>query len=178
MIRPIEFLWRQLNGPQITAVVKAKKSDVVKRVEALSNELKEAHKENEKLKAELAESKAGALIEQVEELAGLKVLVTQIDGLDMNGLKNMGDSLKDQLQNGVVVLLSHVDNKVNLVAMATNSAVSQGVHCGQIISQTAAAVGGKGGGRPNMAQAGGKDASKIAEAMNIAKTAIKGQIQG
>ena len=62
--------------------------------------------------------------------------------------------------------------------MATNSAVSQGVHCGQIISQTAAAVGGKGGGRPNMAQAGGKDASKIAEAMNIAKTAIKGQIQG
>ena len=166
------------NLNEITAVVKAKKSDVVKRVEALSNELKEAHKENEKLKAELAESKAGALIEQVEELAGLKVLVTQIDGLDMNGLKNMGDSLKDQLQNGVVVLLSHVDNKVNLVAMATNSAVSQGVHCGQIISQTAAAVGGKGGGRPNMAQAGGKDASKIAEAMNIAKTAIKGQIQG
>lgn len=165
-----------LNG--ITATVKAKKADVVKRVEVMANELKEAHRENEKLKAEIANAKAGALTEQVEEVNGLKVLVSQMEGLDMNGLKNMGDSLKDQLQNGVVVLLSHADDKVNLVAMATPSAVEKGIHCGQIISQTAAIVGGKGGGRPNMAQAGGKDTSKIAAAMEIAKTAIKTQIQG
>ena len=162
---------------EITAVVKAKKADVVKRVEAMATELKEAHKANEKLKAEIAQSKAGALTDQAEEVAGIKVLVSQMDGLDMNGLKNMGDSLKDQLQNGVVVLLSHADDKVNLVAMATNSAVEKGIHCGQIISQTAAAVGGKGGGRPNMAQAGGKDASKIEEAMSVAKAAIAKQLQ-
>lgn len=163
---------------EITGAVKAKKADVVKRVEAMVNELKEVHKENEKLKAEIAHTKASTLTKQVEEVGGLKVLVSQMDGLDMNGLKNMGDSLKDQLQNGVVVLLSHADDKVNLVAMATPSAVEQGIHCGQIISQTAAIVGGKGGGRPNMAQAGGKDASKIIEAMETAKSAIKNQIQG
>ena len=162
---------------EITAVVKAKKADVVKRVEAMASELKEAHRENEKLKAEIAQSKAGALTDQAEEVAGIKVLVSQMDGLDMNGLKNMGDSLKDQLQNGIVVLLSHADDKVNLVAMATNSAVEKGAHCGQIISQTAAVVGGKGGGRPNMAQAGGKDASKIAEAINVAKDVIVKQLQ-
>ena len=162
---------------EITAVVKAKKADVVKRVEAMATELKEAHKANEKLKAEIAQSKAGALTDQAEEVAGIKVLVSQMDGLDMNGLKNMGDSLKDQLQNGIVVLLSHADDKVNLVAMATNSAVEKGVHCGQIISQTAAVVGGKGGGRPNMAQAGGKDADKIAEAIGVAKAAITKQLE-
>ena len=162
---------------EITAVVKAKKADVVKRVEAMATELKEAHKANEKLKAEIAQSKAGALTDQAEEVAGIKVLVSQMDGLDMNGLKNMGDSLKDQLQNGIVVLLSHAEDKVNLVAMATNSAVDKGVHCGQIISQTAAVVGGKGGGRPNMAQAGGKDADKIAEAIGVAKAAITKQLE-
>ena len=162
---------------EITAVVKAKKADVVKRVEAMATELKEAHKANEKLKAEIAQSKAGALTDQAEEVAGIKVLVSQMDGLDMNGLKNMGDSLKDQLQNGIVVLLSHAEDKVNLVAMATNSAVEKGVHCGQIISQTAAVVGGKGGGRPNMAQAGGKDADKIAEAIGVAKAAITKQLE-
>ena len=163
---------------EITVTVKAKKSEVVKRVEAIVTDLKEAHKENEKLKAEIANAKAGTLTEQVEEISGLKVLVTQMDGLDMNGLKNMGDSLKDQIQNGVVVLLSHTDDKVNLVAMATPSALEQGIHCGQIISQTAEVVGGKGGGRPNMAQAGGKDASKIGNAIEAAKVAIKNQIQG
>ncbi|MBE6022770.1 MAG: alanine--tRNA ligase [Cellulosilyticum sp.] len=165
------------NLNEITALVKAKKADVVKRVEAMASELKETHKENEKLKAEIAQSKAGALTEQVEEIAGIKVLVSQVDGLGMNDLKNMGDSLKDQLQNGVVVLLSHAEGKVNLVAMATNSAVEKGAHCGQIISQTAAAVGGKGGGRPNMAQAGGKDANNITEAISVAKDAIIKQLQ-
>ena len=161
---------------EISGTVKAKKADVVKRVEALANELKEAHKENEKLKAEIANAKAGSLTNEAEEVAGIKVLVSQMNGLDMNGLKNMGDSLKDQLQDGVVALFSEAAGRVNLVVMATNSAVEKGIHCGQIISQAAAVVDGKGGGRPNMAQAGGKDASKIAEAMNVAKEIIKKQL--
>lgn len=139
-------------------------------------ELKNLEKENEKLKAEIAASKAGALTEQAKTINGIKVLVSQIDELDMNDLKNMGDSLKDQLQDGVVLLMSHVADKVNLVAMATPSAVEKGVHCGQIISAVAGVVGGKGGGRPNMAQAGGKDASKIKEAITVAETTINAQL--
>jgi alanyl-tRNA synthetase len=88
----------------------------------------------------------------------------------------MGDSLKDQLVSGVVVLMSSADDKVNLVAMATPDAVSAGVHCGKIISETAAVVDGKGGGRPNMAQAGGKNTAKIGEALETAKSVIKGQL--
>lgn len=163
---------------EISSIVKAKKADVVKRVEALNTELKEAHKENEKLKAEIANAKASSLTDSAEEVNGIKVLVSQVDGLEMNDLKNMGDSLKDQLQDGVVTLLSHKDGRVNIVVMATPSAITKGIHCGQIISQVAAVVEGKGGGRPNMAQAGGKEASKIAEAMTVAKDVIKTQIQG
>ena len=163
---------------EISMIVKAKKADVVKRVEALSTELKEAHKENDKLKTEIANSKAGSLTNDAEDVSGIKMLVTRMDSMDMNDLKNMGDSLKDQLQDGVVVLFSHKEDKVSLVAMATSSAIDKGVHCGQIISKAAAVVDGKGGGRPNMAQAGGKDATKISEAMEVAKTAIRSQIQG
>ncbi len=161
---------------EVSALVKAKKTEVVKKVESMTIELKNLEKENEKLKAEIAASKAGALTEQAKTINGIKVLVSQIDELDMNDLKNMGDSLKDQLQDGVVLLMSHVADKVNLVAMATPSAVEKGVHCGQIISAVAGVVGGKGGGRPNMAQAGGKDASKIKEAITVAETTINAQL--
>lgn len=161
---------------QIATLVKAKKSDVVSRVESLTTELKEAYKENKKMKSEMAHYKAGALTEQVKEIAGIKMLISQVDGLEMDELKKMGDSLKDQLHDGVVVLLSSMNEKVNLVAMATKSAVDKGIHCGQIISQTATIVDGKGGGRPNMAQAGGKSAQKIESAMQIAREVITKQL--
>ena len=161
---------------EVAAAVKAKKSDVVKRVEAVVSEVKSLEKENEKLKSEIAASKAGSLLDQAEEVGAFKVLATKVDGLDMNALKNMGDSLKDQLVNGIVVLMSAVDDKVNLVVMATPDAVKAGVHCGKIVSEAAAVVDGKGGGRPNMAQAGGKNVAKISEALEKAKAVIKEQV--
>ncbi len=161
---------------EVAHVVKAKKADVVKRVEAMALEVKSLEKENEKLKSEIAASKAGSLLDQAETIGAFKVLATQVDGLDMNALKNMGDSLKDQLVSGIVVLMSALDDKVNLVVMATPDAVSAGVHCGKIISETAVVVDGKGGGRPNMAQAGGKNTAKISEALETAKSVIKSQV--
>nr|WP_302596344.1 alanine--tRNA ligase [uncultured Cellulosilyticum sp.] len=160
---------------EVAHVVKAKKADVVKRVEAMALEVKSLEKENEKLKSEIAASKAGSLLDQAETIGAFKVLATQVDGLDMNALKNMGDSLKDQLVSGIVVLMSALDDKVNLVVMATPDAVSAGVHCGKIVSETAVVVDGKGGGRPNMAQAGGKNTAKISEALETAKSVIKSQ---
>ena len=161
---------------EVAHVVKAKKADVVKRVEAMALEVKSLEKENEKLKSEIAASKAGSLLDQAETIGAFKVLATQVDGLDMNALKNMGDSLKDQLVSGIVVLMSALDDKVNLVVMATPDAVSAGVHCGKIVSETAVVVDGKGGGRPNMAQAGGKNTAKISEALETAKSVIKSQV--
>ena len=94
----------------------------------------------------------------------------------MNGLRDLGDSLKDKLGEGVVVLFSNKDGKVNLVAMATNGAMEKGAHAGNLIKGIAALVGGGGGGRPNMAQAGGKNPDGIDAAIKEAKVVLEGQL--
>ena len=165
---------KELN--EVAKVVKAKKDGVVKKVENLLLESKELQRENDKLKAEIAKAEAANILDQVEEIAGLKVLVATLPNMDMNGLRSMGDTFKDKLGEGVVVLASHLDEKVSLVAMATNGAVTAGIHCGNIIKISVPVVNGGGGGRPNMAQAGGKDASKINEALQIAMDTIKEQL--
>ena len=161
---------------KIASVLKVKKTDIVQRAEHLVSELKHAEKEAEKLKSEIANNKAGSLVENTVEINDIKVLVSLVEDMNLNELKNLGDSLKDQLQDGVVVLISKESEKVNLVAMATSSAVDKGIHCGQIISETAAIVDGKGGGRPNMAQAGGKNISKVSDALDMAMIKIKAQL--
>ncbi|MGL5675898.1 MAG: alanine--tRNA ligase [Cellulosilyticaceae bacterium] len=160
---------------EVAGALKAKKDGIVKKVETLLADQKALQKENEKLHAQIAKAEAGNVLDQVTMLGELKVLVTELPSLDMNGLRNMGDTLKDQLGEGVVVLASHVEDKVSLVAMATKAAVDSGIHCGQIISQVSKVVGGGGGGRPNMAQAGGKDMAKIAEALDLAKEIVASQ---
>ncbi len=114
---------------------------------------------------------------QVEEVAGVKLLATSVSGVDMNGLRDLGDQLKEKLGEGVIVLASDCDGKVNLVEMATDAAMGKGAHAGNLIKQIAPIVGGGGGGRPNMAQAGGKDAAKIDEAIAAASAAVEAQIK-
>ncbi|MGL4738546.1 MAG: alanine--tRNA ligase [Cellulosilyticaceae bacterium] len=169
------------NGLEVTlntiaAVSRAKRGEVVKKVETLINENKQLQREIDKMKADAAKADAAAILDQVETVADIKTLVAQFEGLDMNALRSMGDTLKDKLGEGVVVLASAADGKVSLVAMATNGAVSSGVHCGNIISRAVKLVSGGGGGRPNMAQAGGKDASKVKEALQEAKQVILEQV--
>ena len=158
-------------------LLKLKKDGITKKVEHLMAESKELQKENDKLKAEMAKAEAENIFDQVQEIAGLKVLVAALPNMDMNALRNMGDTFKDKLGEGVVVLASSQDEKVSLVAMATNDAVSAGIHCGNIIKASAPVVQGGGGGRPNMAQAGGKDASKMNEALQTATDIIKEQLK-
>lgn len=160
----------------VAKVVKAKRDDVAKKVEALVSDAKSLQKENDKLKAQIAKIEADSILDQVVVIEGVKALVARFEGMDMNALRNMGDTLKDKVEDGIVVLASHIDDKVSLVAMATKSAVDQGVHCGNIISTAVKLVNGGGGGRPNMAQAGGKDASKIGEALEAAKVVIAEQL--
>ena len=95
----------------------------------------------------------------------------------MNGLRDLGDQLKEKLGEGVVVLASSCDGKVNLIAMATDEAQKAGAHAGNLIKAIAAKVGGGGGGRPNMAQAGGKNPAGIQDALDKAVETVESQIK-
>lgn len=166
---------QQLN--EIGHLVKAKKGEEMAKVEDLLAQLKETQKEMEKLRSKMSADAAKDVLSHVKDIKGVPFLAVEIDDLDMNNLRDMGDKLKDQLPSGVVVLASAKDGKVSLVVMATKEAVAKGVHAGNIIKQSAAVVGGGGGGRPNMAQAGGKDVTKISEALKKAEEVLKEQLQ-
>ena len=156
---------------------KAEPANLAKKIEAMQEELKALHSENEKLKAKAAKDALGDVMDQVVEVNGVKVLATKVADVDMNGLRTLGDQLKEKLGEGVVVLASAKDGKVNLLAMATDGAMAKGAHAGNLIKEIASVVGGGGGGRPNMAQAGGKNPEGIDEAIAKAKTVAESQMK-
>ena len=164
---------------ELQAAAKAAKCDVaslVKKIEAMQEELKAAHSENEKLKAKLANNSLGDIMSQVKEVSGIKVLCAKLPDADMNALRNLGDQMKDKLGDSVILLVSALDGKVNLVAMATDAAMAKGAHAGNLIKEVAALVGGGGGGRPNMAQAGGKNPAGMDAAIEKAYVVLEGQL--
>ena len=114
---------------------------------------------------------------QVVEIKGIKLLAAKATDVDSNGLRNLGDQLKEKLKEGVVVLVSSMGEKVNLIAMATEEAVKKGAHAGNLIKELAGLVGGGGGGRPNMAQAGGKNPSGMDEVLKKAPMLLEKQIK-
>ncbi len=156
--------------------LKTTPASLVEKCEHLMAELKSLQSENESLKAKAAKEALGDVMDQVKEVKGMKLLAAKVDGVDMNGLRDLGDSLKEKLGEGVVVLLSAQDGKVNMVAMATDGAVKSGAHAGNLIKGIAALVGGGGGGRPNMAQAGGKNPAGIPAAIEEAAKVLEGML--
>ena len=158
-------------------VVKSTPANLVERLEHLMAEMKALASENESLKSKAAKDALGDVMDQVVEVKGIKLLATSVDGVDMNGLRDLGDQLKEKLGDGVVVLLSSCDGKVNLIVMATDGAQGRGAHAGNLIKAIAVKVGGGGGGRPNMAQAGGKNPAGIPDAIAEAKVALEGMLQ-
>ena len=165
---------------QLEAAAKAAKATpatLVEKIEHMMAEIKALQSENESLKSKAAKEALGDVMDQVVEVSGVKLLAAGVAGVDMNGLRDLGDQLKEKLGEGVVVLASESDGKVNLIAMATEGAMAKGAHAGNLIKSIAGKVGGGGGGRPNMAQAGGKNPAGIPDAIAEAKTALEGQIQ-
>ena len=142
----------------------------------MQEELRAVHSENEKLKAKLAGSSASDILSQAKEKSGIRLLAAQIPDADMNALRTLGDQLKEKLGDSTILLASALDGKVNLVAMATDTAIQRGAHAGNLIKEAAACVGGGGGGRPNMAQAGGKNPAGIADAVKKAYEVMEAQI--
>ncbi len=165
---------------ELEAAAKAAKTTpfaLVEKIEHMMSEIKALQSENEALKSKAAKEALGDVMNQVTEIKGVKLLAAKVDGIDMNGLRDLGDQLKEKLGEGVVVLASNMDGKVNLVAMATDAAMAKGAHAGNLIKGIAALVGGGGGGRPNMAQAGGKNPAGIDKAIEETKTVLEGQIK-
>ena len=158
-------------------IVKATPANLAEKLTHLMAEVKQLSGENESLKSKAARESLGNVMDQVKEIKGVKLLAAKADGADMNGLRDLGDQLKEKLGEGVVVLASEKDGKVNLVAMATDSAMAQGAHAGNLIRGIAALVGGGGGGRPNMAQAGGKNPAGIPQAIAEAEKVLEGQLK-
>ena len=165
---------------KLEEAARAAKTDVaqlVKKIESMQDEIKNLHSENDKLKSKIANDALGDVMNDVVDVKGVKLLAVKVSGVDMSELRNLGDQLKDKLGDGVVVIASDCgSDKVNLIAMATENAMSKGAHAGNIIKAAAAVLGGGGGGRPNMAQAGGKQPENIGLALERAKEILAEQI--
>ena len=158
-------------------LLKATPDNLIEKIGHLQTEAKELHSEVESLKSKLAKDAMGDVMDQVEEVNGMKVLAVRVNGVDMNGLRELGDQLKTKLGEGVVVIASETDGKVSLMATVTDGAQKAGAHAGNLIKGIAALVGGGGGGRPNMAQAGGKNPAGIPDALAKVKEVVAEQIQ-
>lgn len=161
---------------ELSKLVKAKPEQLSERISRLLAENKALSSEVESLKSKMAKDSMGDIMKQVTEVKGVKLLAAKVEGVDMNGLRDLGDSLKEKLGESVIVLASSVDGKVSLMAMAAKEAVEKGAHAGNLIKEIAALVGGGGGGRPNMAQAGGKKPEGIDDAIAKVRDILKAQI--
>ena len=158
-------------------LLKATPDNLADKITHLMSENKALHSEVESLKSRMAQDAVGDVMDQVKEVKGVKLLAAEVDGVDMNGLRDLGDQLKEKLGDGVVVLASANDGKVSLMATATEGAMQKGAHAGNLVKGIAGCVGGGGGGRPNMAQAGGKNPAGIKDALEKAAEVLEGQIK-
>ena len=157
--------------------LKCNEKDVLKKIASQGNEIKEKEKEIMELKGKLASGVEDEILNSVKEINGVKVAAYEVEGIDGNSLRDLGDKLRNKLNSGVVVLFSNLGDKVNLIAMSTKDVLDKGIHCGKIIKEVSAIVGGGGGGRPDMAQAGGKNPQNIKDAIEKTYSVVESLIK-
>jgi alanyl-tRNA synthetase len=173
-----EAAYRLLNDQvqmlkDVAQKLKSHPKDVITKVDALLQEMKELQRENESLAAKLSNIEAGNLADKVKEVEGIKVLASKVNVADMNSLRNMVDELKQKLESGIVVLGTAQNGKVNIIAGVTKDLVNKGYHAGKLVKEVASRCGGGGGGRPDMAQAGGKNPEQLDAALQFVEEWIK-----
>ena len=168
-------LEKELNEAAVAA--KTERPQLIRRINAMNEEIKALSSENDKLKAQIANNALGDVSNDVKEVKGVKYIAAKVDNVDMNELRNLGDKLKGEIGSGVVLIVSAQDDKVNMIAMATDDVIAKGAHAGNLIKAVASIVGGGGGGRPNMAQAGGKNPAGIDELLAKVPEVLEGQIK-
>ncbi|MCI9259142.1 MAG: alanine--tRNA ligase [Romboutsia sp.] len=157
--------------------LKTKEDSLSQKVTSLIEENKSLSKELHDMKTKMSLQAIDSVLDSKVDVNGVNLVTTKFEGMDMNTLKEVADNLRDKLVSGVVVLANMSDDKLNLVATSTKDAVDKGVHCGNIVKTIAQIAGGKGGGRPNMAQAGAPDVSKVDEVLNHASEVLKSQVK-
>ncbi|WP_374702906.1 alanine--tRNA ligase [Bacillus sp. T33-2] len=155
------------------AKLKTNPKEVANRIDGVLAEMKQLQRENESLSAKLGNIEAGSLASKVKEVNGIPVLAERVQAADMNSLRNMADDLKQKLGSAVIVLGSTDGEKVNLIAAVTKDIIEKGGHAGQLIKEVSNRCGGGGGGRPDMAQAGGKDPEKLDNALQFVEEWVK-----
>ena len=161
----------------LAASLKCRVTDVPARLTALQGELKAVEQKAAELADKIAKAQVSDVDSQIRDIKGIKALVQQVSVDDIEALRNLGDQMRDKV-GGVVVLASvFADGKISILTMATKDAVAKGIHAGNIVKEVARICGGGGGGRPDMAQAGGKDASKLGEALEAAWGVIETQVK-
>ncbi|MDU1454139.1 MAG: alanine--tRNA ligase [Paeniclostridium sordellii] len=162
---------------EVCTTVKAKEDNLVARVGHLLDETKSLAKELNEVKAKMSLQSADSILDSKVDINGVNIVTSKFEDMDMDTLRNTADTLRDKLSSGVVVLANVAGGKINFVATATKDVVEKGVHAGNIVKEVAQIAGGKGGGRPNMAQAGAPDVNKVDEALNHAKDVLKSQVK-
>lgn len=169
---------KQLNQlvDNVSDALKSNPNDLMQKAEGVVQQMKEYEQEIQQLKRQLAQSTIDGLISCRDNIGDISFIAANVEHQDMNGLREIADILRDKIKSGVVVLASEHQGKVNLVAAATKDAVGKGVHSGKLIREVAKITGGGGGGRPDMAQAGGKDPSKISEALDEVRVLLSQQL--
>ena len=161
----------------IAQSLKCRTSDILGRIESLQTELKNAELKANEMSEKIASSQLDEIDSKVKDFKGIKALVQSVTVDDVDALRSLGDKMRDKV--GGVVVLANVaaEDKINILAMATKDATKAGIHCGNIVKEVAKITGGNGGGRPDMAQAGGKDINKLQEALDAAWNIIAGQVK-
>ncbi len=158
-------------------VLKSSPADTTEKAIALTDELKSAQKEIESMREKLAAGQINSLMDNCKEVSGVCVYTNRLKGIGANDLRTLGDKMRERMDCGVAVFASEADGKITFASVASKSAVEKGIHAGKIIGEVAKVCGGGGGGKPDSAQAGGKDAQKIDEALAIVESIVKAQIK-
>ena len=159
------------------AALKTTEGELVHRVEAVANENREQQKKLEQVAAQMANAKANDIMSGVKHIGDLNVIVAQMNGSTVDNIRKTGDAIKEKTPLCVCVFAANTDGKISFIAMASADAVAKGVHCGKIIKEITAVAGGSGGGKPDSAQGGGKDASKIDNALALVDEIVAAQIK-
>ncbi|MBC8632411.1 alanine--tRNA ligase [Paeniclostridium hominis] len=162
---------------EVCATIKAKEDNLIAKVAHLLDETKSLTKELNEVKAKMSLQSADSILDSKVDINGVNIVTAKFEDMDMDTLRNTADTLRDKLASGVVVLANVAGGKINFVATATKDVIEKGVHAGNIVREVAQTAGGKGGGRPNMAQAGAPDVTKVDDALNHAKDVLKSQVK-
>lgn len=162
---------------EVCTSLKTKEDSLAQRVTSILEENKTLSKELHDIKTKMSLQSVDSVLDSKVDINGVSLVATKFEGMDMNTLKEVADNLRDKLASGVVVLANVADDKLNFVVTATSDVIAKGIHSGNIVREVAKVAGGKGGGRPNMAQAGATDVSKVDEALNYASEVVKTQVK-